>query len=402
MSSRSIKVVVVGVASAGMKAAKAVAALATQGYPNLSVTTIDKRDSYFHALGAPRTLVNQEFGKQLLFPLNNFLDRYNPPNHKNHQFIHASLTSVNGDQTVELSTGQVLPYDYLVLATGSRNQVPAHFEGNTAEEIQAHMEEVFANVRAAKNILIIGGGAVGVEMAGEIADAYPEKKVTLVHSGNRLLPLRFKESIGQGAMDKLKRLGVNVVLDEKVNIPPGIPFDCKIRQLTLRGSSGTEYSSDLQIFSIGTTLHTEYMQPLETHLGVSLRDSRGAIKVKPTLQIDSPGLLNVFVPGDVNDLSLGTKFFLKAKEQGITVGDNLVRMIKYGYDMENSPKQPKLVNYTGGEMRLFLVPIGKTLGVTQLHDLALGRSALGNILVRNIKSKDYFVGKVATEFPAPK
>lgn len=34
----------------------------------------------------------------------------------------------------------------------------------------------------AKNIAVIGGGAVGVELATDIKSYYPEKSVTLVHS----------------------------------------------------------------------------------------------------------------------------------------------------------------------------------------------------------------------------
>ncbi|KAL8170492.1 hypothetical protein V2J09_022296 [Rumex salicifolius] len=39
----------------------------------------------------------------------------------------------------------------------------------------------------ANSVLIVGGGPTGVELAGEIATAFPEKKITLVHRGSRLL-----------------------------------------------------------------------------------------------------------------------------------------------------------------------------------------------------------------------
>lgn len=42
-------------------------------------------------------------------------------------------------------------------------------------------------IKGAKSILIVGGGPTGVELAGEIAFDYPEKDVTLVHNGYRLL-----------------------------------------------------------------------------------------------------------------------------------------------------------------------------------------------------------------------
>eukprot|EP00955_Chlamydomonas_euryale_P065731 359328-Chlamydomonas_euryale.AAC.10 len=48
-------------------------------------------------------------------------------------------------------------------------------------------QETSAKVAAAKNIVIVGGGPVGVELAGEILEYYVGKKITLVHSGERLL-----------------------------------------------------------------------------------------------------------------------------------------------------------------------------------------------------------------------
>ena len=50
-----------------------------------------------------------------------------------------------------------------------------------------------------ESVLIVGGGAVGVELAGEIAETYPDKKVTLVHSGTTLVTMEF----GQKFQDQI-------------------------------------------------------------------------------------------------------------------------------------------------------------------------------------------------------
>ena len=44
-----------------------------------------------------------------------------------------------------------------------------------------------SDVDKAENILIIGGGAVGVELAGEIRERDPKKHITIVTSGSTLL-----------------------------------------------------------------------------------------------------------------------------------------------------------------------------------------------------------------------
>ena len=42
-------------------------------------------------------------------------------------------------------------------------------------------------LRRAESVLVVGGGAVGVEFSGEVLHLYPEKKITLVHSADRLV-----------------------------------------------------------------------------------------------------------------------------------------------------------------------------------------------------------------------
>ncbi|KAJ2868705.1 hypothetical protein FB639_004835, partial [Coemansia asiatica] len=377
MSDREINVVIVGISIAGMTVAKAVAALSKQGYPNLRVTAIDKNEYYYHAIGAPRAVVDKEFSKKLLIPLKTLLRSSElDPEDPKHQFIQASVVSVTKNSVV-LSDGQTIAFDYLVLSTGARNKVPAHYQGPTVADAQRHMSLINDNVQRAKDILIVGGGPVGVEIAGEIAFAFKDKNVTLVHSAERLLPLNFKPGLSNGAVDKLERLGVKVVLNERIGIPSDTKFDCSIRPLTLSGSSGAKYSSDLQILTTGITYESDYLRDLETALNVSLRHSNGSIKVKPTLQLDCDSMSNVFVPGDVNSLPAGAKYAVKAKEQAVSVASNLALMIKQGFDIDQK-NAPDLSEYTGGEMNMILVPIGKELGVFQALGIAFGKSFVGN------------------------
>jgi len=42
-------------------------------------------------------------------------------------------------------------------------------------------------VKASKTIVIIGGGATGVEIAAEYTSAYQDKEVTVVNSNNQLV-----------------------------------------------------------------------------------------------------------------------------------------------------------------------------------------------------------------------
>ncbi|KAJ2433043.1 hypothetical protein GGF42_009469, partial [Coemansia sp. RSA 2424] len=114
MSAREIHVVIVGVSVAGIKVAKTVATLSKAGYPNLRMTLIDRNAYAYHAIGAPRGIVDQEFGQKLVFPLATLLSTQEvDPLHPRHTFIQATLTSVTTNNTIYLSNGQSLTYDYL-------------------------------------------------------------------------------------------------------------------------------------------------------------------------------------------------------------------------------------------------------------------------------------------------
>ncbi|KAJ2404399.1 hypothetical protein GGI10_005546, partial [Coemansia sp. RSA 2530] len=60
MSAREIHVIVVGVSVAGIKVAKTLATFGkTGGYPNLRITLVDRNAYHYHALGAPRSIVDK-------------------------------------------------------------------------------------------------------------------------------------------------------------------------------------------------------------------------------------------------------------------------------------------------------------------------------------------------------
>lgn len=102
-------------------------------------------------------------------------------------------------RSVLLNTGRVLQYDALVICSGS--DVPSHLWPNSSlgeGEVERKIAEVNERVRKARTILIAGGGAVGVETAGELADMFAgksraaasedhRKEITLLSGGEGLL-----------------------------------------------------------------------------------------------------------------------------------------------------------------------------------------------------------------------
>jgi hypothetical protein len=111
------------------------------------------------------------------------------------------------DGAVLLSTGERVNYDFLVLAPGAEWDGPLAFPDDRAAVLE-HIRSWRHRFENAKTgIVLAGGGAVGCgtsfctelshldvyscflcsEYAGEIKDAFPDKKVTIVHSDSQLL-----------------------------------------------------------------------------------------------------------------------------------------------------------------------------------------------------------------------
>ena len=106
----------------------------------------------------------------------------------------------------------MLPYDYLLLGCGAGYPCapikPTSSEC-TLTSRQATWTAAATTLRTAADVIVVGAGLVGVELAGEIAEAYPTKRTTVVTSGGALcsaLPPRVGKAVGKW----LAKRGVHV------------------------------------------------------------------------------------------------------------------------------------------------------------------------------------------------
>ena len=65
---------------------------------------------------------------------------------------------------------------------------------------------------------MIGGGPVGVELVGELASDFPDKKVTLMHNREQILDDRLSRKFVKKIQDGMKALKVETVLGERVDM----------------------------------------------------------------------------------------------------------------------------------------------------------------------------------------
>jgi NADH dehydrogenase FAD-containing subunit len=152
-------------------------------------------------------------------------------------------------------------------------------------------------INSAGSILIVGGGPTGVELAGEIAVDFPDKKVTLVHNGSRLL-----EFIGPKAANKtlhwLKSKQVEVKLEQRVNLD-----SVSEERKTYETSEGEIISADCHFLCTGTPLGSVWLK--ETMLKNNI-DSRGRLMVDENLRVK--GRKNIFAIGDITDIPVSANY----------------------------------------------------------------------------------------------
>lgn len=154
-------------------------------------------------------------------------------------------------------------------------------------------------ISSARSILIVGGGPTGVELAGEIAVDFPDKKLTLVHEGSRLL-----EFVGPKASYKTLRWliakRVEVKLDESVILDDDDDDESSEGHgKAYATASGETLKADCHFSCTGTPLGSAWLGG--TVLKTSL-DSRGRLMVDENLRIK--GRKNMFAIGDITDVQV--------------------------------------------------------------------------------------------------
>ena len=73
-------------------------------------------------------------------------------------------------------------------------------------------------VKESKNIVIIGGGPIGVELAGEIATEYRDKTIHIIHSQDVLADPSLSAKFHRNLLSTVQKKGINVIFREKANL----------------------------------------------------------------------------------------------------------------------------------------------------------------------------------------
>ncbi|MFJ1867774.1 nitrite reductase large subunit NirB [Streptomyces sp. NPDC088097] len=187
-----------------------------------------------------------------------------------------------GARTVTTRSGRVVPYDVLVLATGSSPFVPpvpgrdasGCFVYRTIEDLLAI--EAYAKTRASG--AVVGGGLLGLEAAGALKGLGLDTRV--VEFAPRLMPVQVDEGGGAALLRTIESMGLTVhtgvgtqaVLTREDGSVSG-----------MRLSDGTDVATDLVVFSAGIRPRDQLARDCGLEVG-----ERGGIAVDSRCRTSDP------------------------------------------------------------------------------------------------------------------
>ncbi|KAJ3005942.1 hypothetical protein HKX48_000383 [Thoreauomyces humboldtii] len=322
---------------------------------NHRIVVIEPHSHAHYMFGFPRAAVVPGFERDLFVPYHGLFSSPDMGEVVQARVVGISETSVVLDRVVEgfdVETGREIPYAYLVYCTGALHPSPGNLNACESKESGVlALKGYQKRIAEATRVLIVGAGAVGLELASEIKERYPEKEVTLVHSRERYMT-GYKMGLHHRAYGILKKLGVRQILGDRVIVPDG-GFVDDGRMIACTTKKGVEIQSDLQIPCTGMTPNSSVLSTLSPS---SVDPTTRLVRILPTLQIADTRFPNVFAGGDVvdsPDIKTGLSAFCHAR----VIAQNLNKLTRG--------------ETTGLEERTLVKPqiflyFGKTQGIGQL------------------------------------
>src|SRR6516165_6653579 len=235
IQANSPRVVIIGAGFGGLSAAKQLA------QAPFDVTIVDRHNYHlFQPLLYQVATAGLSPG-DIASPIRGILGRQS-----NTKVVLAKVSGIDAMRREVIAEGRRIPYDYLVVATGAKHAYFGHDWSSYAPGLKtiddatylrrrillaferAETEPDPDERRRLLNLVVVGGGPTGVEMAGAIAELAKRAlaadfrsidprsaRIILIEAGTRLL-VSFSPALSETARRSLEQLGVEVRLGARV------------------------------------------------------------------------------------------------------------------------------------------------------------------------------------------
>lgn len=396
------RIVIIGAGPAGLMLAVSLASSLTPS-DNVEVVVLERSAYLYHTDGTPRAFTTASFMPKLFIPLTNAIPKAASSFVKIVRAVALKISTeprnevvyrrIGNDDKEVLGQDVTLAFDYLVIATGSSYSTPIKQPANAYSRAatEAQITEVREQIEKARRILVIGGGTVGCEVAGDIAAKFPDKKVTILNASPKLLannkvPDRFRNRLH----DALAKLKVQLILGERLVTDERMTGNC-FEKRTFVTDKGSQIESDIQLFCGGFRPVAKLVREMDA----SLVDDRGFVKVNPQLQLADIRYDHIFALGDASD-NPSPKLTSVAVNQAKFLAGEFVTVLRKKQAAFTKP-------FPTVEGEMIGISLGPNGGV--LHLPIFGGIIFGNFLT-SFKAHDMLAGRFwkalgATMPPSP-
>ena len=246
-------------------------------------------ESIDHLIGTPMAFADSDYAGK------NWVKHADLPGLQlpNVRVIQGSVAGINAEaKTATIShhlTGEKTTheYDFFVAATGLRRVFPVAPQSLTRKQ---YLVEADTQIKACENakhgVVIVGGGAVGIEMAAELKMVKPHVKVTLVHSRDKLLSSEgLPDETKDIALDLLEESGVEVLMNHRLATTKQLETTDGSKKQEIEFTNGHKLIASEVVMAISRSV------PTTTYLPNNALDSEGYVHIRPKYEVPYPSKL---------------------------------------------------------------------------------------------------------------
>ena len=284
--------------------------------PDAEIILIDKKDYFEFSPSIHKVIFNSKYFNKITKCYKNLFN--------NIRIVKDKVVKVTSKQVI--TEKHRFDFDYLVICIGIEYPVLL----NNTEKVctlknSIEAAKMGAKILASNKILIIGGGLIGTEIAGELVTKTKHKEITIVHNHNRLIE-RNPQRASDYALDFLTKRGARIIFNEKV-------IDHKDNKFIT--NKGRLIEADAGLWCAGIKANPYFMSGFR-----NIKNEKGFLKVNECLQLK--GFKNIFVGGDINNVP-EEKTAQNAVRHAHIISHNIISLINKTELKKHKPRSGPLV-----------------------------------------------------------